>query len=170
MLVGLPSTNKWGRLVALWLCYFQGLGFSMSLTMVSSNVAGYTKKQCTGTILFVGYCVGNIIGKCLLLFPKAPRLPGLKVERRTIANEKHTGPQTFRESEKPGYHSAYIAMLVGYVVKLGMVVILYIYMYTANKSRDREAGNMTIEEERLAIEQGMHDQTELDNKGFRYTL
>jgi len=63
MLVGLPASNKWGRLVGLWLCYFQGLGFSMSLTMVSSNVAGYTKKQVTGTILFVGYCVGNIIGK-----------------------------------------------------------------------------------------------------------
>lgn len=62
LLVGLPSTNKWGRLVALWLCYFQGLGFSMSLTMVSSNVAGYTKKQLTGAILFTGYCVGNIIG------------------------------------------------------------------------------------------------------------
>ena len=63
MLVGLPTSNKWGRLVALWLCYFQGLGFSMSLTMISSNVAGYTKKQLTGAILFTGYCVGNIIGK-----------------------------------------------------------------------------------------------------------
>lgn len=83
---------------------------------------------------------------------------------------KHIGPQTFRDSEKPGYHSAYIAMLVGYVVKLGMVVVLYVYMYTANKKRDREAGDMSVEEERLAIEQGMQDQTELDNKGFRYTL
>ena len=62
LLVGLPSDKKWGRLVALWLCYFQGLGFSMSLTMVSSNVAGYTKKQLTGAVLFTGYCVGNIIG------------------------------------------------------------------------------------------------------------
>lgn len=45
ILVALPnnSHNKWPRLVGLWLCYFQGLGFSMSLTMVSSNVAGYTK-------------------------------------------------------------------------------------------------------------------------------
>lgn len=62
LLVGLPADNKWGRLVALWLCYFQGLGFSLSLTMVSSNVAGYTKKQLTGAVLFTGYCVGNIIG------------------------------------------------------------------------------------------------------------
>lgn len=63
LLVGLPNSNKWGRLVALWLCFFQGLGFSMSLTMVSSNVAGWTKKQITGATLFVGYCVGNIIGR-----------------------------------------------------------------------------------------------------------
>lgn len=88
LLVGLPDSNKWGRLVALWLCYFQGLGFSMSLTMVSSNIAGYTKKQVTGALLFTGYCVGNIIG-----------------------------PQTFKESEAPGYHSAYIA----YVFGLGLI-------------------------------------------------
>lgn len=80
LLVGLPNSNRWGRLVALWLCYFQGLGFSMSLTMVSSNIAGSTKKQVTGALLFTGYCVGNIIG-----------------------------PQTFKSSEAPGYHSAYVA-------------------------------------------------------------
>lgn len=80
LLVALPDENKWGRLVALWLCYFQGLGFSMSLTIVSSNIAGYTKKQVTGAMLFTGYCVGNIIG-----------------------------PQTFKDSEKPRYQSAYIA-------------------------------------------------------------
>ncbi|TVY75671.1 putative transporter [Lachnellula suecica] len=145
LLVGLPSGNKWGRLVALWLCYFQGLGFSMSLTMVSSNVAGYTKKQLTAAVLFTGYCVGNIIG-----------------------------PQTFRSSEaKTGYHSAYIAMLVGYSVKLLMVVILYIYMYSVNKSRDRahaERGELSEEEEKEAVEQGMLDFTEIDNKGFRYIL
>ncbi|KAI1628238.1 MFS transporter [Exophiala viscosa] len=144
LLVGLPDSNKWGRMVGLWLCFFQGLGFSMSLTMVSSNVAGYTKKQLTAAILFTGYCVGNIIG-----------------------------PQTFKSSEAPGYHSAYIAMLIGYVIKLVAVVVLYIYMYLANKKRDREAaaaGVVDADEEKEAIELGMHDVTELDNKGFRYTL
>ncbi|ESZ96313.1 putative MFS transporter [Sclerotinia borealis F-4128] len=144
LLVGLPSSNKWGRLVALWLCYFQGLGFSMSLTMVSSNIAGYTKKQLTAAVLFTGYCVGNIIG-----------------------------PQTFINSEAPGYHSAYIAMLVGYSVKLAMVVVLYIYMYTSNKKRDAEQaarGEASEEEEREAVEKGMKDMTEIDNRGFRYIL
>ncbi|KAH7118846.1 major facilitator superfamily domain-containing protein [Dendryphion nanum] len=144
LLVGLPAHNKWGKLVALWMCYFQGLGFSMSLTIVSSNVAGYTKKQLTGAALFTGYCVGNIIG-----------------------------PQTFKASEKPGYKSAYIAMLIGYCIKLCMVLVLYFYMWSENKKRDRESASgihLTPEEEKVAIEEGMHDVTEIDNKGFRYIL
>ncbi|CAG8957693.1 hypothetical protein HYFRA_00000028 [Hymenoscyphus fraxineus] len=144
LLVGLPLDNKWGRLVALWLCYFQGLGFSMSLTMVSSNVAGYTKKQLTGAVLFTGYCVGNIIG-----------------------------PQTFLEKEAPNYPSAYIAMLVGYSVKLVAVIVLYVYMWSVNKARDKAqatgiASNEALEKE--AIEKGMMDVTEIDNLGFRYIL
>ncbi|KAF7191903.1 putative transporter [Pseudocercospora fuligena] len=144
LLVGLPESNKWGRLVAIWLCYFQGLGFSMSLTMVSSNISGFTKKQLTAAILYTGYCVGNIIG-----------------------------PQTFKDSEAPGYHSAYVAMLIGYTIKLLAVCVLYFYMWSVNKKRDREAaarGVASDEEEKAAIEQGMHDMTELDNKGFRYSL
>ena len=65
------------------------------------------------------------------------------------------------------------SMLVGYVIKLSMVVTLYIYMYLANKKRDAaaaSAGVLTAEEEKEAIERGMHDMTELDNKGFRYAL
>ncbi|KAJ4988178.1 allantoate permease [Stagonosporopsis vannaccii] len=144
LLVTLPSNNKWGRLVALWMCYFQGLGFSMSLTIVSSNIAGYTKKQLTGAFLFTGYCVGNIIG-----------------------------PQTFKSSEAPGYKSAYIAMLIGYSVKLIAVLVLFAYMWSVNKKRDRESASgvqLTDEEMKAAIEAGMHDVTEIDNKGFRYIL
>ncbi|KAJ5809390.1 uncharacterized protein N7503_001608 [Penicillium pulvis] len=140
LLVGLSDSNKWGRLVALWLCYFQGLGFSMSLTIVSSNIAGYTKKQVTGALLFTGYCIGNIIG-----------------------------PQTFKSSEAPGYHSAYIAMLVGYTIKLTAIVALYLYMYFENKRRDRLALESGDSEDD-GVEAGMLDQTEIDNKRFRYVL
>ncbi|KAI9641687.1 hypothetical protein NHQ30_009543 [Ciborinia camelliae] len=72
-----------------------------------------------------------------------------------------------------GYHSAYIAMLVGYSVKLVMVVVLYIYMYMSNKKRDAEQeaiGEASGEEEREAVEKGMKDMTEIDNRGFRYIL
>lgn len=89
-------------------------------------------------------------------------------------------------------------MLVGYTVKLVTITILYIYMYMVNKKRDRDAAARLLEdpsaasqEEREAIENGMlvwffssflsplcsldmlticQDQTEIDNKGFRYIL
>lgn len=64
-------------------------------------------------------------------------------------------------------------MLVGYTVKITCVIILYIYMYSVIKRRDREAvaqGALSEEERKAAIERGMHNVTELDNKGFRYVL
>ena len=120
--------------------------------MIADEKLGYTKKQLTGAILFTGYCVGNIIG-----------------------------PQTFKASEAPQYNSAYIAMLVGYVIKLVSITVLYVYMYLANKKRDREQavtgdGGERLETEqdakvrREGIEKGMLDMTELDNKAFRYVL
>ena len=54
-----------------------------------------------------------------------------------------------------------------------MVMVLYSYMWAVNKKRDREAaasGSLSTEEEKAAIERGMQDATELDNKGFRYVL
>ena len=64
------------------------------------------------------------------------------------------------------YKSAYIAMLVGYTIKLLMVFLLYAYMARENRARD--AAGYTNEDE--AVEAGMHDMTELENKGFRYSL
>lgn len=64
-------------------------------------------------------------------------------------------------------------MLVGYSIKLMSVIVLYAYMWLVNKKRDREAaaqGVTSDEEEKAAIERGMHDMTEMDNKGFRYVL
>ena len=65
-------------------------------------------------------------------------------------------------------------ILVGYTVKTVMVAVLYLYMWSVNKKRDREAdvsgSQLTAEQEREAIEKGMQDVTELDNKGFRYVL
>jgi hypothetical protein len=46
-------------------------------------------------------------------------------------------------------------------------------MWAVNKKRDREAavsGQSLEQQEREAIEKGMRDMTELDNKGFRYAL
>lgn len=41
----LPTSNKWGRLVCFWLVNSQALSFTVSLTTISSNMAGYTHKS-----------------------------------------------------------------------------------------------------------------------------
>jgi uncharacterized ion transporter superfamily protein YfcC len=63
-------------------------------------------------------------------------------------------------------------MLVGYSVKLAMVLLLYIYMYRSNVARDAAGSEADAdrEEDREAIENGMLDMTEIDNHGFRYIL
>lgn len=65
------------------------------------------------------------------------------------------------------------SILIGYSVKTIMVVVLYGYMWSVNKRRDREAAEnpqSAEDQEREAIEKGMRDMTEIDNKGFRYVL
>lgn len=64
-------------------------------------------------------------------------------------------------------------MLIGYTIKLIMVLVLFAYMWSVNKKRDGESASgihMTEEEKKQAIDEGMHDVTEIDNKGFRYIL
>lgn len=40
--------------------------------MVSSNVAGFTKKAVTSAMVFIAYCAGNIIGPFLFFPSEAP--------------------------------------------------------------------------------------------------
>ncbi|KAF7311323.1 MFS general substrate transporter [Mycena kentingensis (nom. inval.)] len=144
-----PKEQKWGRLVAFWFTSFASVGFSLSLVMVSANVGGFTKRQVTTVVTFVGYCIGNIIG-----------------------------PHVIKEAEKAaGYPTATKAMMAGYTVKTGCHIFLALYMWYENRARDRlaaqEPKEMRVSEEervRLAEEEGMRDVTEFDNKWFRYVL
>ena len=70
-------------------------------------------------------------------------------------------------------------MVVAYSIKLFMVFVLYVHMWMFNRNRDREeaaarvgvgAGTGGVVDEKEAIELGMRDVTEIDNKGFRYIL
>ena len=68
----LPYANKGGRLVGIWLAFTFGCGFPLSLSIISSNFAGYTKKTTVAAILFMGYCAGNIGGPMVFKAQEAP--------------------------------------------------------------------------------------------------
>ena len=71
----LPSSNKAGKLIGIWLFGAFGAGFPLSLSLIASNTAGFTKKATVTAIVFIGYCAGNIAGPQLFFTTEAPSYP-----------------------------------------------------------------------------------------------
>lgn len=68
----LPESHKLGRLGGLWLIGGYASAFPTILSLVSSNISGYTKKSTVNGMLFVGFCIGYIIGPLTFLADEAP--------------------------------------------------------------------------------------------------
>lgn len=68
----LDPSNVAGRVVGLALSVAYVVNIPLSLSLITSNVAGFTKKSVTSATLFVGYCVGNIVGPQLFQANEAP--------------------------------------------------------------------------------------------------
>ncbi|KAK8129172.1 transporter [Apiospora kogelbergensis] len=134
----LPRSNTWGRLVCFWLVNAQSVGFTVSLTTVSSNMAGHTHRSLASALVFTAYCWGNF-----------------------------AGPFVVDPKEAPRYEGATIGLLVGYAIKTGCHFGLLVYMYMFNKRRDQKYGPPN---KAASDEAGMKDQTEFENKDFRYVL
>lgn len=63
LIVALPLSNDIGRLIGFYLTQSSAMPFVALLSLISSNVAGYTKKTTVAAMYLIGYCVGNIIGR-----------------------------------------------------------------------------------------------------------
>ncbi|KAL6228667.1 major facilitator superfamily domain-containing protein [Aspergillus navahoensis] len=66
------SDNKGARLFGMFLFTGYAAGIPMTLSMVSSNVAGFTKKATVSAMMFIAYCIGNIVGPFLFFDDEAP--------------------------------------------------------------------------------------------------
>jgi len=62
LIVALPLNNNSGRLAGYYLTQASPTPFVALLSLISSNVAGYTKKTTVAAMYLIGYCAGNIIG------------------------------------------------------------------------------------------------------------
>jgi len=82
LIVCLPLTNDSGRLAGYYLTQASPTPFVALLSLISSNVAGYTKKTTVAALYLIAYCAGNIIG-----------------------------PQTFRPKDAPNYRPAEITII-----------------------------------------------------------
>ncbi|KAI1846642.1 hypothetical protein JX266_007215 [Neoarthrinium moseri] len=141
----LATTNKWGRLVGVWLLGTYPVGFMVILGLLSANIAGSTKRSVASGWVFVCYCVGQI-----------------------------AGPQFFKSTEAPSYHGGIAAMLSGFVLNLVLNQILRFLYVRENKKRDRSLEGKSSEEiaemNRESDIQGFEDVTDKYNIMFRYVL
>ncbi|QDS68712.1 hypothetical protein FKW77_003868 [Venturia effusa] len=68
----LPRSAKGGLLFGVYFLASFGGAYAVMMGLQIANTAGYTKRSVTSSGLFVGYCLGNILGPFLFKVKDAP--------------------------------------------------------------------------------------------------
>lgn len=121
LIIALPESMNVGRLIGYYLTGAAATSFVALLSLVGTNVAGYTKKTTVGALYLIGYCVGNIIGAFTILMCVLVLIFVFIV-----------GPQTFRGND---YTTAEIIILVCESVAVLIVVFIFFYCKWQNKKK-----------------------------------
>ncbi|KAJ6010277.1 hypothetical protein N7522_005293 [Penicillium canescens] len=109
VLVGnLPESNHSSRLASFYIIYVNTVPFGLGMSILSSNVAGFTKKSTASVMMFLGYCLGQF-----------------------------TGPQFFISTEAPQFQRAFRAFYSSVSVMITLEIVLIIYVKYQNCRRDR---------------------------------
>lgn len=107
--------------------------------MPASNIGGYTKRVTATAFVFLGYCVGNIIG-----------------------------PQAFLANEAPVYITGY-RLIIGCVAgQASIAVALRVLLIRRNKLRDAQSAAVGTTEDAID-ESWLEDLTDFENPKFRYS-
>jgi ACS family allantoate permease-like MFS transporter len=148
-LVGfLPQNQIGGKLFGAFIFGAYAAAFPLSLSMIASDIAGYTKKTVVSGILFLAYCAGNI-----------------------------AGPQAFLATEAPFYRTGCTVYIICLCLGILTIMVLRQYMDWENKRRDRVQGVCIEVEPKESNENGVVelpsfglDETDWEQEGFRYIL
>ncbi|GAM86548.1 hypothetical protein ANO11243_045620 [Dothideomycetidae sp. 11243] len=108
LIICLPLSDRYGMLIGYYFTQADATPFVALLSLISSNVAGYTKKTTVAAMYLVAYCTGNIIG-----------------------------PQTFVPKDAPRYVPAEITIVVCWVVCLCDLYFIHWYTKRLNKQKER---------------------------------
>ncbi|CZR53396.1 related to permease of the major facilitator superfamily [Phialocephala subalpina] len=141
LVYAIPNTSPYGRLAGIWLCSPFAANIPLSLSLITSNVGGLTKKATVSAMLFVAYSAGNIIG-----------------------------PQFFYAREAPGYSTGIRATLSGFALGIFFLVLLLAYYIWKNKRRDRVFGNTAEVSAAQDLAEDLSNKTDMQLQNFRYAL
>ena len=157
LIVALPLSNNGGRLAGYYMTQASPTPFVALLSLIATNVAGYTKKTTVAAMYLVAYCVGNIIGM------PAP----FRSRQRVKLTLSFAGPQTFRPSDAPRYKPAEITIIVCWFACLGDLIFIWWYCRHQNK---KKAAVRAQPHYRKLDNQEWLDLTDRENPEFIYTL
>ena len=145
--------HRWTLVGCTWLQYLVGAPVIISWNLLTTNIAGHTKRSFANGLWFCAYAGGNI-----------------------------AGANIFFAREKPRYYSALTGLSICYGGMIVIAVSLRVYMQWENKRRDAEAhrrgsvevayavGKEGVQTDPRAVEDGFRDLTDKQGKYFRYAL
>ncbi|KAF2803334.1 allantoin permease [Mytilinidion resinicola] len=146
-LIGIRLTSldhRWSLVGCTWLQYMVGAPVILSWNLLTSNIAGHTKRSIANGLWFCFYAGGNI-----------------------------AGAQIFFAREKPRYFSALTGLIVSYCGMVVIAVFLRFYMMWENRRRDKLMGpgeRTANGADEQAILEGFKDVTDKESSHFRYCL
>ncbi|KAJ5783273.1 hypothetical protein N7457_005047 [Penicillium paradoxum] len=133
--------NRAGKMTGLCLGGVFAANIPLSLSLITSNVAGFTKKSTVSALMFAAYCIGNIVG-----------------------------PQFFIPSEEPSYLTGIKASMAGLAFGIFFLVCLYIFYVWENRRRDRLYGSPMEMTETEELQDELSNKTDHEIESFRYVL
>ncbi|KAJ5674310.1 uncharacterized protein N7477_004244 [Penicillium maclennaniae] len=137
----LADDNSVGKMVGLCLGAVFAANIPLSLSIISSNVAGFTKKSTVSAMMFAAYCIGNIVG-----------------------------PQFFIPSEDPSYPTGIKAAMSGLILGIFFLVCLYCFYMWENRRQDRLYGLPRELTEAEELQDELSNKTDHEIESFRYVL
>ncbi|KAJ5126795.1 hypothetical protein N7448_007574 [Penicillium atrosanguineum] len=146
-LLGIRFTDldhRWTLVGCTWLQYIIGAPVIVCWNLLSTNVAGHTKRAVANGMWFTLYAAGNVAGANIFFSREAPR-----------------------------YYSALTGLLVCYAGIIVLSAVAYLGMRWENARRDAAAAESVDASEDVtsqAIVDGFKDMTDMESKHFRYAL
>jgi hypothetical protein len=161
------NTNK-GTQIGLLISYYLTLSFwsaqTLSLSLISRNIAGQTKKTTVIAANFIAWATGNAIGK--------PDFPPPPSPLRAIANTNPSpplpGPQVFLKWDSPRYLIAFSTHLGCYTLLVLVIIFLRFHLMRQNKKKDELASAGIKEANDAELVHAFDDLTDRQNLNFRY--
>ncbi|OQD89607.1 hypothetical protein PENANT_c002G06917 [Penicillium antarcticum] len=129
--------------VGLLISYYITMSFwsaqTLTLSMVSRNVAGQTKKATVVAATFVSWAAGNAIG-----------------------------PQVFLDTDAPRYHIAWSVHLACYACMVSAVIYLRFYLKRQNAKKDKLLAESGLSAADPNLVHAFEEKTDQENMNFRY--